>query len=647
MTEKNDKKPWTLDAVKVVGEAVKGHPIVVGGGVILAAIILIGNAIDAITKIRNFVNPPSQSTSVGEADQTPTAENRVGIWVARIRGDNDHFSAQRELVQNLLRYLEKDPNLKNNVEVRELTQEITGASELDKDVVAKAAGKQVHATMVIWGEIVDPFKVSEFFPRVTIVSPMVPGTTFRLETVTENLRRDELIINPPNTSRVAPERIVEPIRLARFILAVQNYNTGRFVEAIEQFERLIQDQPNKAYISDVHFYAGFSSYKQYFHTHSKTELQKAQAQFLNALKASEGNEDWIQYPNALNNLGITYFWMSETEVSPQPFLEEAKRLVEEAAELWKKRGNDLTYWEGQANIASIYRNLARRGIDPERNFLLSLKLNEQISDHAMKAGHWVVYSFSKVTLGQLLLDAAKRDVEVIPNLKRAVQQFEAATRHDKTHSPWGIYIAGEGGLATALSKLLRLGVDINKNLPKCVAAWDEVANIYGEHKQWEKYADVQMSKSMTFVDVAEKGFDVNENMTKGIIAGKEAASRFRELRTWEKYAEAQGYVFNVYKKLYDLKINGYANLQQMKTVLDDGIDVFHQYGLSNQEMRFKERLEEVSKALAGGDKHSRSYQMPPSTLRWPGKDESYLTLRPRTRPESSESQQSEEDGLPA
>ena len=368
MTEKQDKKSKTVpDRLEIAWKVARRFWWI--PGLVIGAIIYLGDAIDGITKIKNFVNPPSQPTSVGEADQTPTAENRVGIWVARIRGDNDQFSAQRELVQNLLRYLEKDPTLKNSVEVRELTQEITGPSEQDKDVLANAAGKQVHATMVIWGEIVDLLKVAEFFPRVTIVSSMVPRTpTFRLETVTENLRRDELRISPPNTSRVAPERVGEPIRLARFILAVQNYRTGRLVEAIEQFERLIQDQPNKAYISDVHFYAGFSSYDQYFITHSKTDLQKAQAQYLNALKTSEGNQDWIQYPNVLNNLGLTYFWMSETEVSPQPFLEEAQRLIEEAAEISKKKGNDLAYWEAQANLASIYRLLTRRGIDPERNF---------------------------------------------------------------------------------------------------------------------------------------------------------------------------------------------------------------------------------------------------------------------------------------
>lgn len=370
--EHNDKSETFVDHVEVLWKRIKRHPVVMILIFVLAAIIYIGDAIDGITKIKNLVNPSRQSSSVGEADQTPTAENRVGIWVARIRGDNDQFSAQRELVQNLLRYLEKDPTLKNRVEVRELTQEITGPTERDKDVLANAAGKQVHATIVIWGEIVDLLKVAEFFPRVTIVSSMVPRTpTFRLETVTENSRRDELRIIPPNTSSVAPERVGEPVRLARFILAVQNYRTDRLVEAIEQFERLIQDQPNKAYVSDVHFYAGLSYYNQYFITHSKTDLRKAQAQFLNAQKTSEGNQDWIQYPNVLTNLGLTYFWMSETEVSPQLFLEEAQRLIEEATEIFKKEGNDLAYWEVQANLASIYRLLTRRGIDPERNFLQS------------------------------------------------------------------------------------------------------------------------------------------------------------------------------------------------------------------------------------------------------------------------------------
>ena len=603
MTEDHDKKlEIVLDRVKFAWKIVARHPVVVVFLLILSCLGYIYTVIDVATTIKNWINPPSQTTSVGEADQTPTAENRVGIWVARIRGDNDQFSAQRELVQNLLRYLEKDPTLKNSVEVRELTREITGATELDKDFLANAAGKQVHATMVIWGEIVELLKVADFFPRVTIVSSMVPRTpTFRLETVTENLRKDELRISPPNSSRVAPERVGEPIRLARFILAVQNYRTGRLVEAIDQFERLIQDQPNKSYISDVHFYAGFSSYHQYFITHSKTELQKSQAQFLNAQKTSADNQDWIQYPNVLNNLALTYFWMSETEVSPQPFLEEAQRLIEEAAGLLKKGGNDLGYWEVQANLASIHRSLTRRGIDPEQNFSLSLKLGEQIADHAMKAGHWGVYSLSKVTLGGLLLDAAKRGVAVISNLQGAVQQFEASTRHDKTHSPWGTYVTGKGGLVTALNELLKLRVDINKNLPKCLAAWEEVINIYGEHKQWEKYADVQMMKSMTLNHVAEKGFDVDENMTKAITAGKEAALRFRELHTWGKYEEAQSYVFNAYKKLYDLNINRNDNLQQMKTVLDDGIEVFHQYGLPVQETRFKEQLEHVSRALARKD----------------------------------------------
>ena len=55
---------------------------------------------------------------ISEMDQTPTQDDRTGIWVARIRGDDDQYSAQRELVQKLRLYLGKESALKNLVEVR-------------------------------------------------------------------------------------------------------------------------------------------------------------------------------------------------------------------------------------------------------------------------------------------------------------------------------------------------------------------------------------------------------------------------------------------------------------------------------------------------------------------------------------------------
>jgi hypothetical protein len=55
----------------------------------------------------------------------------------------------------------------------------------------------------------------------------------------------------------------------------------------------------------------------------------------------------------------------------------------------------------------------------------------------------------------------------------------------------------------------------------------------------------------------------------------------------------------------------------MKMVLEDGIEMFHKYGLSDQEKRFKVMLEPVNKALAGREKHARIHQISPgNTSAW-------------------------------
>ena len=98
-------------------------------------------------------------------DQTPTQDGRTGIWVARIRGDDDQYSAQRELVQKLRFYLGKESALKNLMDVRELAQEVTGATESEGEILARQLGQRVNAAIVIWGEIASLLKKDEFSRR--------------------------------------------------------------------------------------------------------------------------------------------------------------------------------------------------------------------------------------------------------------------------------------------------------------------------------------------------------------------------------------------------------------------------------------------------------------------------------------------------
>ena len=204
----------------------------------------------------------SIKSRISEMDQTPTQDGRTGIWVARIRGDDDQYSAQRELVQKLRFYLGKESALKNLMDVRELAQEVTGAAESEGETQAKQLGQRVNAAMVIWGEIAGLLNKDEFFPKITIVGT-VKGidSTIRLEPVTEISRIQEYRTPQPSTLSAAPERVREPIRLVRYVMATQYYKMGNWAHAADHFEALIQEGSSlNIHDRDLHIFAGYSNW---------------------------------------------------------------------------------------------------------------------------------------------------------------------------------------------------------------------------------------------------------------------------------------------------------------------------------------------------------------------------------------------------
>jgi len=98
-------------------------------------------------------------------------------------------------------------------------------------------------------------------------------------------------------------------------------------------------------------------------------------------------------------------------------------------------------------------------------------------------------------------------------------------------------------------------------------------------------------------------------MTKAISALKGASSYYKELNQWTKYADAQNNLAVSYWDLAQHNINRSANLLQMKLTLEDGIDLFRKYGLSNQERRFKEMLDPINKDFGDREKHARFHQV--------------------------------------
>ncbi len=130
---------------------------------------------------------------LSDMSQDPTKGERIGIWIARIRGDSEEYSAQRELVQKLELYLQREATLKNLVEVRELGEEVNGITESERETFAKALCLKVNASMLIWGEIAGLLNKDEFFPRITIGKDIKKlGSPIRLDPINEISRNQEL-----------------------------------------------------------------------------------------------------------------------------------------------------------------------------------------------------------------------------------------------------------------------------------------------------------------------------------------------------------------------------------------------------------------------------------------------------------------------
>lgn len=534
-------------------------------------------------------------TRISEMDQTPTEEGLAGIWVARIRGDDDQHSAQRELVQKLRFFLGKEFALKNLMDVRELTQEVTGATESEGERLARQLGQGVNATIVIWGEIASLIKKDAFFPKITIVGT-VKGIdpTIRLEPVTEISLIQEYQTPQPFTLRAAPERVREPILLSRYVMATQYYKKQDWGHAADHFEALIQEDISQSiHDRDLHIYAGYSNYYRSFAKDPKDFLLKAKNHFLSAQRSYENTEKDNSYPAVLNMLGIIYIWTGSS-------FEEAEKLLIEASRLWKEGGDEKSSWFAQANLGAHYWGMAARDINTQQNIERGIRVLEKLSKERGDTGD----SISRANLGYLYLKRSDKSPTPTADLHQAVKHFLSVTEHSKTRSPWSDYISGENGLARSYAGLIRLGVDVKVNLSKCITAYEEVLAIYHEHKFSEKYADIRYQMARTYTDAAQKRIDFSENMTRAISALKDASSYYKDLNQWAKYADAQSHLVLSYLELAQHDIDRSANLLQMKIVLEEGIDLFRGHGLMDQEKKFKEMLESINKVLSDGEKQA-------------------------------------------
>ena len=552
--------------------------------------------------ILNKILPELRETKnrISEMNQTPTQDGRIGIWVARIRGDDDKYSAQRVLVQKLEFYLGKEPALKNLMEVRELLQEVTGTTESERETLARQLAKGVNATMVIWGEIAALLTKGEFFPRITIGSTIKGiDSPIRLEPITEMSLAAEYQTPQPYTLRTAPERIREPIRLARYVVAIQHYKSEQWSQAADHFEALIQGgPPQNIHDRDVHVFAGHSNFYLHLSKNDKDSLSKARIHFESAKQSYENSEKDSGYPFVLNDLGMVYVFLNAAGIDTKSLFTETESLFKEASQLWKDSGDEKGFKAAQFNLAATYGVMASLGVNPEQNTQRAIDILEPQSNVLKEQGK--IDSSLENNLGTLYKAKArtrKGGVIAKKELEKALEHFSNATKENKTHSPSGTYVSGTNGLAATFFEFIRLGVDIKENLSNCITAWSEVADIYQENKWWEQYADVQHSIARAYANAAQKGVAFSENMTKAIPPMKLAAKHYSEIPQWSKYAVAKSELAGLYERLYRHDIDTLANLDNMTRTLYEGIDKLQKHGLKDHENKFKALLNALNKDI--------------------------------------------------
>ena len=308
-----------------------------------------------------------------------TATGKIGIWVARLTGDDPSHAAQRDIARSLEHGISQgEPQLQEVVEIRELPADIVGNTVQEKETEAKRLGQDQQAAIVVWGDVTG----SVVHPRVTLVKPLALHTKTVILAPRSHASELPQLSTPPETVRMLPQSVKEPLQLARFVLALTFMEQQAWAKAAEQLEYYIGAIPSTAVrLGDVYFYAGFT-HDSVFSTSGMPEpLAAARNMYEKAAADYQKEKNWANYAGVQNNLGVTYRVLAERGVAPEENLQHAVEALTEAARRFKEQQNWASYAAVQNNLGLTYRVLAERGVAPEENLRLANQAFKEASAH--------------------------------------------------------------------------------------------------------------------------------------------------------------------------------------------------------------------------------------------------------------------------
>ncbi len=301
----------------------------------------------------------------------PTAEGRIGIWVAQFRGDDETNSAQREFIQKLNLYIENEKTLKGIGEVRSLPKPVVEETYAERTQKLEELHKAHNASLIITGEIFG-FEEKELHLTISIAKQMiVRGGELRLTPVTKEIRRQEQTMylgDIPQYLTLPPKRVRQTLELARIVAALALFQKAEFASAAREFDAVQVDQvdaaidrPNLSHFTGLSWQLGHILGQ----SESKDDLKKAIRSFEAAAEGFGELGDRVQRVEARLGMGTSHWLLAESGESTAEHLARAAKIYQSAYDD-KPEDLPIAMELGLAsNLAGVHFDFARLGADRE------------------------------------------------------------------------------------------------------------------------------------------------------------------------------------------------------------------------------------------------------------------------------------------
>jgi pimeloyl-ACP methyl ester carboxylesterase/tetratricopeptide (TPR) repeat protein len=510
-----------------------------------------------------------------------TPDNKIGIWIARLTGDDVTHSAQRDLARRLEDYIPKEePELDGVVEVRELPADVTGNTIEEKEIEAKRLGAIYHASIVIWGDVTGP----NFHPRIKLLKPSHLRTRTILLPGAEIYHTSHLSTLPESVT-APPQKLKRRLQMARFVFALISLNQRNWTTAAHQLDKLMSDGFEAGVrTADIHLAAGFANLNIYQTSGSIKFLDNAREKYESALDSYKKDDDSHNYLIAQNDLGLIYLFYAERGLDSKKNFPLAALTLRDVA----SRCTQLQNWNGYAiaqnNVGLVWMVSGLQGMTPKDNLKKALDAFNDAAIHYKKEQNWIGSAMVQVNLGntfRLLADygSGSKDSALLalapPEiLKNSEEALVDAMNLYTEQRDWNGYAMAQNNLGLTYQSFAQRQIEPLRNLMKAEEALLDAAFVYKEEQNLAGYALTQNNIGFNYTLLAQQDLQPRENLQTAMdILGK-AAQRHKEQENWSAYAKAQMLLGYTYGTLVTLKIEPDTNLSKAIKAFQDAARQF-------------------------------------------------------------------------